>query len=554
MNWESWTFPTADTAPPKVTITGTVTPGSVRGTLVQNLVKVASEPTDSDVSNNEASNAYLIPGPSGGATSRPAVAPSSGDAARTPGYLAPVTAGVFVFGALAGLILVRRRQPGTRRVTDRTPGPMQQVDNRHRGPVRGADDEPSNAVHTGSTAGGPAGGPAGRPGHDDGHHGQCRSATGGRRSAALAAGPAPAAGPERDRAGAAAAHREPATATASANHPADRSRPDFPACRGCRCCPVSPVSPGHPAPRRAVGPAATAGPGAGGTGSDAVDPAGVVTADDAAAIIANDPAADLYPQPPVDPVTTAQSRLVARLGEVQHRVQYLRNVLTRTRADLAVAAGQLDAPAMLITLLTATGRRAGTVAAARSTARRTGSSRCPRRSPPARPNWRAASRRYGRCNSRSTAASQTTLASSAPTPAAATNYGGGKLRRPVPGRVGSPFGNRFDPVYHVWQLHAGVDMAAASGTAIVAAADGRVTRAGWAGGYGNYTCIDHGQFDGQRLTTCYAHQSAILVRPGQQVSAGQVIGRVGSTGASTGPHLHFEVRLGGRPVDPVPWI
>jgi murein DD-endopeptidase MepM/ murein hydrolase activator NlpD len=148
----------------------------------------------------------------------------------------------------------------------------------------------------------------------------------------------------------------------------------------------------------------------------------------------------------------------------------------------------------------------------------------------------------------------TTLAGTPAAPPAAAGYGGGKLRRPVPGRIGSPFGNRFDPYYHVWQLHAGVDMVAAFGSDIVAAADGRVARAGWAGGYGNYTCIDHGQFNGQRLTTCYAHQSAFLVRLGQQVSAGQVIGRIGSTGASTGPHLHFEVRLGGRPVDPAPWL
>jgi murein DD-endopeptidase MepM/ murein hydrolase activator NlpD len=124
----------------------------------------------------------------------------------------------------------------------------------------------------------------------------------------------------------------------------------------------------------------------------------------------------------------------------------------------------------------------------------------------------------------------------------------------VPGRITSPFGNRLDPYYHVWQLHAGIDIAAPAGTPIIAAATGRVTRAGWSGGNGRYTCIDHGQVDGQRLTTCYAHQQAILVQPGQQVSAGQVIGQVGSTGASTGPHLHFEVRLGGRPVDPMPWI
>ncbi|PZF91257.1 hypothetical protein C1I99_23625 [Micromonospora deserti] len=144
-----------------------------------------------------------------------------------------------------------------------------------------------------------------------------------------------------------------------------------------------------------------------------------------------------------------------------------------------------------------------------------------------------------------------TAAESAGDPAA---YRGGRLGRPLAGRLTSRFGNRFDPYYHVWQLHAGIDIAAPTGTPILAAAGGRVTRAGWYGGYGNYTCIDHGRADGQRLSTCYGHQSRLLVSPGQRVRAGQVIGLVGSTGASTGPHLHFEVRLGGRPVDPSRWI
>jgi hypothetical protein len=103
-------LPTADVAPPKVTISGTVAPGAVRGTLVQNLVRVVSEPSDSDVSNNGASNAYLIPGASDGPTSRATAAPSSGGTVRKPGYLAPVTAGVLVCGVLAGVILVRRRR------------------------------------------------------------------------------------------------------------------------------------------------------------------------------------------------------------------------------------------------------------------------------------------------------------------------------------------------------------------------------------------------------------------------------------------------------------
>jgi hypothetical protein len=103
-------FPTADAAPPKLTISGTVTPKTARGTLVQNLVKVSSAPSDSDVSNNAASNAYLIPGPSGAPASRPAAAPSSSDPSRTPGYLMPVAAGVLVVGVLAGVIMRRRRR------------------------------------------------------------------------------------------------------------------------------------------------------------------------------------------------------------------------------------------------------------------------------------------------------------------------------------------------------------------------------------------------------------------------------------------------------------
>jgi len=104
------TFATADATPPKVTITGTVAPNSVPGTLVQNLVRVTSEPADSETSNNSASNAYLIPGGSGGASSRPTVAPASGSTGGTPGYLLPVAVGTVVFAALAGVVIRRRRR------------------------------------------------------------------------------------------------------------------------------------------------------------------------------------------------------------------------------------------------------------------------------------------------------------------------------------------------------------------------------------------------------------------------------------------------------------
>jgi murein DD-endopeptidase MepM/ murein hydrolase activator NlpD len=133
--------------------------------------------------------------------------------------------------------------------------------------------------------------------------------------------------------------------------------------------------------------------------------------------------------------------------------------------------------------------------------------------------------------------------------------GSGYFLMPVNGWKSSDFGYRYDPYFHRWQLHAGTDFAAASGTSIYAAAAGTVVRAGWNGGYGNYTCIYHGQTrSGQGIATCYAHQSAIVVSSGQQVARGQLIGRVGTTGASTGAHLHFEVRLDGTPVNPLGYL
>jgi murein DD-endopeptidase MepM/ murein hydrolase activator NlpD len=125
---------------------------------------------------------------------------------------------------------------------------------------------------------------------------------------------------------------------------------------------------------------------------------------------------------------------------------------------------------------------------------------------------------------------------------------------PIHGWKSSNFGMRYDPFYHRWQLHAGVDIAAGGGTPIHAAKAGRVVRAGWYGGYGNYTCIDNGLYHGRGIATCYGHQSRILVHVGQHVSVGQVIGRVGETGAATGYHLHFEVRINGKPVQPLNWL
>ncbi|MCU7725335.1 peptidoglycan DD-metalloendopeptidase family protein [Actinoplanes sp. KI2] len=133
-------------------------------------------------------------------------------------------------------------------------------------------------------------------------------------------------------------------------------------------------------------------------------------------------------------------------------------------------------------------------------------------------------------------------------------YDGGQLFMPVRGWKSSDFGERYDPYYRVWQLHAGTDFAAPRGTPIHAAAAGHVIRAGWSDGYGKYTCIDHGRISGVPFETCYGHQSRILVHVGEFVYQGEVIGRVGTTGASTGNHLHFETRFNGVPKNPLRYL
>lgn len=118
---------------------------------------------------------------------------------------------------------------------------------------------------------------------------------------------------------------------------------------------------------------------------------------------------------------------------------------------------------------------------------------------------------------------------------------------PLPGvKVSSPFGMRHHPILNIDRLHAGADLGAPSGTEIHAAADGIVVLAEVRGGYGNAVVIDHGN----SLGTMYGHTSKMLVTPGQVVKRGDVIALVGSTGLSTGPHLHFETRIKGLPIDP----
>ena len=130
----------------------------------------------------------------------------------------------------------------------------------------------------------------------------------------------------------------------------------------------------------------------------------------------------------------------------------------------------------------------------------------------------------------------------------------GGFIKPVNGRITSPFGSRIHPIFKRRIFHSGIDIAVPYGTPIKAANSGRVIFVGWYSGYGKVVIIDHGNIGGVPTTTLYAHMSQTLVKQGQNVAKGDIIGKVGTTGYSTGPHVHFEVRRKGSPVNPSNFI
>lgn len=130
----------------------------------------------------------------------------------------------------------------------------------------------------------------------------------------------------------------------------------------------------------------------------------------------------------------------------------------------------------------------------------------------------------------------------------------GGFVKPVPGRITSPFGSRIHPIFKRRIFHSGIDIGAPYGTPIKAANSGRVIFVGWYSGYGKVVIIDHGNIGGLPTTTLYAHMSTTIAKQGSHVAKGQIIGKIGTTGYSTGPHLHFEVRQKGNPVNPLSFI
>ena len=133
-------------------------------------------------------------------------------------------------------------------------------------------------------------------------------------------------------------------------------------------------------------------------------------------------------------------------------------------------------------------------------------------------------------------------------------YGTGSYIRPAGGYISSRFGLRRHPIFKRRRMHTGMDFAAPRGYRIKAVDSGKVLFSGFKRGYGNVTIINHGWRKNKKISSLYAHQWKMIVQKGQMVKKGQLIGYVGSTGSSTGPHLHFEIRENGKPVNPSQYL
>lgn len=132
--------------------------------------------------------------------------------------------------------------------------------------------------------------------------------------------------------------------------------------------------------------------------------------------------------------------------------------------------------------------------------------------------------------------------------------GTGLLSRPVIGPITSPYGMRYHPILRRYKLHTGIDFGVPSGTAVRAARGGTVLQSYYNSAYGNRVVVDHGYVHGVYLVTTYNHLSRDSVRSGEKLGRGEVLGYAGSTGYSTGPHLHFETLENGRFVNPMNWL
>ena len=126
--------------------------------------------------------------------------------------------------------------------------------------------------------------------------------------------------------------------------------------------------------------------------------------------------------------------------------------------------------------------------------------------------------------------------------------------KPIQGRITSPFGWRTHPIFNTRTFHSGIDIGGPTLGAIKASNSGKVIYTGWYGGYGKVVIVEHGMVNGKPVTTLYAHMSSIAVANGTKVQRGQVLGYEGTTGYSTGPHCHFEVRVNGQPNNPLSYI